>query len=300
MRWSNEKGAPMKCAVRIGMAAMIGVLAAVSTPGPALASEGAPAAVGPARAAYDRAMEAYQAERFRQAAEGFEDAYALEPQAPLLWNIGRAWEQAGEMEKARDSYTKFLAHEDVDSELRIKVADALVRVGASLQSQSDARAEEQRIAEARAALARAEAARAADAAAGGGSGPLDVSASRETPSKAPSPWSWVSLGVGVAGVAVGTWLLVDAKSNRDAVRSAIDGAQFGVVQTLSLADAEKLESHANRNAAIGVASLAVGGALTATGVVLAILTRGRSTESNVSFGAQPRPGGASFSAVGRF
>ncbi|MEZ4267619.1 MAG: hypothetical protein R3F39_14670 [Myxococcota bacterium] len=272
----------------------------VATPASARAEEGQAEAPGPARAAYDRAMEAYQAGRFREAAEGFEDAYATRPEAPLLWNIGRAWEQAGEFIKARDRYVEFLGHEDVDAELRLKVADALVRVGAKVQAQKDAEADEQRREDARQAVLQAEAARAEEQAARDAAGPTGVSASRETPSKAPSPWSWVSIGVGVAGVAVGTWLLLEAKSNRDAVNGAIDGAQFGVVQTLSLADAETLESHANRNAAIGVASLAVGGALTATGVVLAIITRGKKGDSKVSFGAAPSPGGANFSAVGRF
>lgn len=287
----------MRYTVSLLLTLLVSVAGVVAAPTPARAADGQVEGADPARVAYNRAMEAYQAERFREAAEGFEDAYALRPEATLLWNIGRAWEQAEELEKARDRYTKFLAHEDVDAELRLKVADALVRVGAKLQAQTDARADAQRHEDARQAIAQADAAQAAGRSA---AAPTGVGASRATPSKAPSPWSWVSIGVGVAGVAVGTWLLVDAKSNRDAVRGAIDGAKFGVVQDLSLADAETLESHANRNAAIGVATLAVGGALTATGVVLAILTRGKSGDSKVSFGAAPSPGGASFSAAGRF
>ncbi|MCB9730949.1 MAG: hypothetical protein H6744_21405 [Deltaproteobacteria bacterium] len=116
----------------------------------------------------------------------------------------------------------------------------------------------------------------------------------------PSVWSWVLLGTGVAALATGAGMLVDAKVKRDSVHSAIDNARAGFVTDMSLTDAEGLESDANRNAAIGVATLATGGALAVTGLVVALVTRGRTVEQGVSFGAQPRDGGAMFSASGRF
>jgi tetratricopeptide (TPR) repeat protein len=57
-----------------------------------------------AKAAFDRGA-------FRDAAELLKQAYALKPSAALLYNLGRAYQQAGERASAVDAYQAYLASE---------------------------------------------------------------------------------------------------------------------------------------------------------------------------------------------
>ncbi|MEZ4267004.1 MAG: tetratricopeptide repeat protein [Myxococcota bacterium] len=288
--------------------------------GGALAAD--PEADARAQAAYERAMTAYSAGRFGQAAVAFEEAYAAVSDPALLWNIGRSWEQAGELAKARDSYRNFLGQHDVDAELRVKVADALVRVGAKIQAREDAKTQAARVEQLQKEIREAESERNAeligklegqlqserDAAAAEARAAEPVHAepaptvhqTRQTESRGPNPVSWVAMGVGVAAVGVGTWMMLSAKSKRQLVDDAITAAKQGDAgRQMSRAEALKFESDANRNATIGVAMLGVGGALTVTGVVLAIVTR-KKGEPAVAFSAFPSRHSAVVTASGRF
>lgn len=317
----------MRRALRLTLAASVACLA-LATPAAQAADAGAKPDAAAVQALYDRAMEAYQAGRFEEAARGFEAAYAQMADVALLWNIGRAWEQAGELEKARETYTAFLSHDDANSELRVKVADALVRVGSKIQARKDAKTADERIAQLQRELAEAKADNNAELVrklgrqleSEGGSGgegtptgpdgpgetgpkdpfaPMDVGATADGEASGPSPWSWVTLGLGVVAAGTGTWLMLDAEDKRSVVKDGISGAPGGFVVALSRADAQRLEADANRNGAIGVGVTAVGGALVVTGVILALVTGG-DDEPAVSLGTVPRPGGAVLSAAGRF
>lgn len=302
------------------MSVVVAVVALCSLSGAALAAE--PVADARAQAAYDRAMTEYTAGRFGQAALDFEEAYAAVADAALLWNIGRSWEQAGELAKARDSYRNFLGHHDVDAGLRVKVADALVRVGAKLQAREDAKTQAARVEQLQKEIREAEIERNAEligklegqlaserqveggpdatpAEPVGGGSTSAVHQTRHVEGHGPSPVSWVALGVGVAAVGVGTWMMVSAGQKRQKVSDAIDAAKVSSSRQMSRAQALKLESDANRNATIGVAMLGVGSALTVTGVVLAIVTR-KKGEDVVVFGAMPSRRSAMLTASGRF
>ena len=56
----------------------------------------------------DEAGAAYAAERYRDAAELFERAFAIDPVAPLLFNAAQAWRLAGERARAADGYARAL------------------------------------------------------------------------------------------------------------------------------------------------------------------------------------------------
>lgn len=58
---------------------------------------------------YDNGTRLYAMHRFVEAAHEFEAAYTLSQQAELLFNLGRAWEDAGEISAALDAYLRFEA-----------------------------------------------------------------------------------------------------------------------------------------------------------------------------------------------
>ena len=100
-----------------------------------------------ADAAYARGIELYESGLYADAAAQFEEAYTVVGDKLLLWNVGRSWERAGELDKARTAYEELLAHPRADAKMRAKVADALVRVGATMAARKAARTYEQKAAQ---------------------------------------------------------------------------------------------------------------------------------------------------------
>lgn len=71
-----------------------------------------PADVAPSDQAqrfYDQGVELFRTAQFDAAARAFEQAYALVPEASLLYNISLAWEQAGELERALHALERYAA-----------------------------------------------------------------------------------------------------------------------------------------------------------------------------------------------
>ena len=58
---------------------------------------------------YDQGVELFRTAQFEAAALSFEQAYALVPEASLLYNISLAWEQAGELERALEALERYAA-----------------------------------------------------------------------------------------------------------------------------------------------------------------------------------------------
>jgi len=59
--------------------------------------------------AFTEGQRAYKHGDFRHAAESFEQAYALMPKLPALWNAARAWQDGGEATRAANLYAKYLS-----------------------------------------------------------------------------------------------------------------------------------------------------------------------------------------------
>ncbi|HEX7664116.1 MAG TPA: tetratricopeptide repeat protein, partial [Polyangiaceae bacterium] len=74
-----------------------------TTPG---ATSGDPKAAG---AAFMEGQRAYKKGDYRHAADSFEKAYQLYPKLPALWNAARAWQDAGELTRAANLYSKYLS-----------------------------------------------------------------------------------------------------------------------------------------------------------------------------------------------
>lgn len=74
-----------------------------------------------AMALYERGSEAFNRGEFIESAELLEQAYALEADPTLLYNIARAYESAGDLAQAREAYERYLAEAPPDAELRQRV-----------------------------------------------------------------------------------------------------------------------------------------------------------------------------------
>jgi tetratricopeptide (TPR) repeat protein len=70
----------------------------------------------------------YKENKYREAAEALKKAYDLEPAGVLLYNIGRAYDQAGELKIALDYYRQFVGQEGSDPTLVKKANLAMDRL----------------------------------------------------------------------------------------------------------------------------------------------------------------------------
>ncbi len=122
------QGAP----VRSAHAAAYVPIALRVTPAPASASA-APAAAAPSgegdtfESLIGQAREKYKEKDYVGAVSFFERAYQLQNEPAILFNIGRAYEEANNIDAAIAYYEKFIADDNVDVALRDK---ALQRLGA--------------------------------------------------------------------------------------------------------------------------------------------------------------------------
>ncbi len=95
------------------------LVAALVAPAPTTTPEDATRA----RDSNERALEAYEAGRFGEAARLFEAAFAADPHPSLLWNAARAYDLGGELELALDRYERVLAHSETTPDHRQKAAE---------------------------------------------------------------------------------------------------------------------------------------------------------------------------------
>jgi len=225
-------------------------------------------------------VKAYESGDFPAAAVAFRQAYELVTNYKLLWNIGRAWEKAGELEKARDRYRELLSLDSADAELRQKAGDALVRVGKALGLRER---------------------------------PEPAPAPSLPPPPAPEPegpslslWGWVGLGVGLAAAGTGAALLAVAEGKRGEAQDILDSAEpvegqdMRLVTGATKGEAQALIADADALTPGGIAALAVGGALVAAGVTLVILDMLDEGDGDVAFGIAPSPDGLTVGAMARF
>lgn len=85
---------------------------------------------------YEMAIAAVRDERWPEAAMAFDAAHQLDPAPELLYNAGRAYHKAGQLEKARERYNEFLVEKDASEELRKKVLEYTVELELELRRRS--------------------------------------------------------------------------------------------------------------------------------------------------------------------
>lgn len=91
-----------------------------------------------ARRLYAEATQAFEAQRYPEAARGFEAAHQLRPHAVALYTAAQAWEAAGETARAADAYELALATPTLEPKrlkrARKKLADLRRRLGIVIAS----------------------------------------------------------------------------------------------------------------------------------------------------------------------
>jgi tetratricopeptide (TPR) repeat protein len=222
----------------------------------------------------------YAARDYRRAIEKFIQAYAIDSDPNLLFNIARCYEELGENEAAIEKYETFLKTPGADARGRQRARESLTALreaqaaGASGTDTKPTGADHER-AEAHAP--------AADAAPSG-----------------PSPWRWVVLGGAVLGAAVGTTFYVMGANDHSEVTDAPGYGDPTLVSSMTQKQAQDLIDSGDSKKLIGGISLGVAGALAATYVVMLVTQDEPKATEAPSLALDWSPNGTSLTWQGRF
>lgn len=238
----------------------------------------------------------YKDNKYKEAAETLKQAYEAEPAALYLYNIARAYDQAGELELSLEYYRKYvgLSSDETQPDLVKKANLAMDRLRTLVaKGEADKKlrdAEKQRLEDdAKKAEARADA-EAAEARRQRREFEAKEKARREAEEQKMSTRKLGALiagGVGVAGLGLALGFGIGAASNREAFRNA---------QTL--AEKQRLEAATRTTAAVADISLLVGVAGAVTAVIL--FPRGGEPEKSVTVVLAPVTGGGVVGVGGHF
>jgi tetratricopeptide (TPR) repeat protein len=236
---------------------------------PAIAAAGAPDKM---RSLAKQAERLYQNGKYRESAALLEQAYEIEPNPRLLYNIARARDQAGDLHEALDYYQRYVnSPEGTDPQLLKRSSSAMQRLHSLIDKDEAAKraqelerqrveAEHQRAeAEARAAQERAaaEAAAARKAQEEAEAQNRAIVEGQITTRSRRRVVSFVAGGVGVAAAGAGAYFGVTANNAYN---------QFHSAATAS--DKDSLANKTKNNALYADLSFGVGIALLATAVIV--------------------------------
>ncbi len=225
----------------------------------------------------------YAARDYRHAIEKFIQAYAVDSDPNLLFNIARCYEELGETDAAIEKYETFLKTPGADARGRQRARESL----AALREAADA-------------------ARTSPAPHGASSANQELSsggAQAAEPARAAegaSNWPWVVLGGGVVAAAVGTTFYLMGVSDHDKVTGAQGFGDPNVVTGMTRRQAEDLVASGDSKKLIGGISLGLAGALAATYVVLMITDDPPSASAGPSLALDWSPSGSSLTVQGSF
>ena len=223
----------------------------------------------------------YQQRDYRRAIERFIQAYAIDPDPNLLFNVARSYERLGEVDAAIEKYEQFLNTPGADASGRSRAQESLRAL------------RENKNAPTAAAAAAANHPGEPSAAAGKAtSAPAEASAG-------PSALPWVVLGGGVVFTTVGVSLYLLGASDHNKVTDSRGYGNPDAVVPMTRAEAEDLVSSGDTKKLLGGIGLGLGGALLTTYVIL-LATGSSSGPEDVAFAVAPTTGGASMSLAGSF
>ena len=222
---------------------------------------------------------AYNNRNYRAAIEKFVEAYAIDHDPNLLFNIARSYEKLGEIDAAIEKYAAFVAAPGADTEGRLKAKASLAELE-RLRDQERAHA-------------------------GAGAPPstqeAGAAAQGETPvSPAARTLPWVTLGAGVIVTGVGVTLYALGVRDHRMLTDTAGYDDASKVYPLTRAEAQSYVDSGNTKKLIGGIGMGLGGALVVTGVVLLVTGKGSaaSEAANVTFA--PGPNGVYAGYSGRF
>ena len=298
------------------------VILVTSASPPAHAAKPSAAARRKAKRFYAEGKEHMKAGRFGLATVAFENAFQLDPNPVLMWNVARAYEEDGKLTRAKQRFQTLLKMEGAPKALQDRAAERIADISARLKKAEDAkrlaheRAEKERL---RLEMERREAARRA----------AEEQAQREAREAAlraaqqefrdrsqllsVSGWSAVGLGVALAGTGVALHFV--AESDRDNVRIPSKSIpEIGAITSVTQVEAQSIEQRADSMDTLAAVGAAVGGAVLATGVALLVMdalaeppvlstveVRDAEVGARWGVGGAPLPGGGmTLTATGRF
>ncbi len=238
----------------------------------------------------------YKDNKYKEAAQTLKQAYELDPTPVYLYNIARAWDQAGELEQALDAYRQYVGlPSDATAPELVKKANLAMDRLRTLVARSEAdkkyqdaekrrleddkaKAESRAEAEARAAREQKKAFEAKERAA------------QEAQQSTLSTRKLTAFIVGGAGVvALGTSLAFSLLAN---------GSRNSFRQATTLVDKQRFEAATRGQALVTDITLLVGIAAGVTAVIL--YPKGAEPQGSVSVAFLLLPGGAAASLGGTF
>jgi tetratricopeptide (TPR) repeat protein len=214
----------------------------------------------------DEGAAAYHARDFRKANEKFQQAYALDPDPNILYNIAKTYELLGDDQAALEKFESFVNQPGADPQGRAKAHQKIAEI-------------KQRIAEGK-----------KGGAAQGGAGPAPASSPQGQRLVVPTI---LALGVGIAGVTVGTIFGVGALGKR----SDLDN----VCKDKACPDSSSSDiSTLKTSSTISTIGFIAGGVGLASAAVLYIVGRPSRTETARGVRITPVAGPTSVGLAGQF
>ena len=225
---------------------------------------------------------AYDGRSYRAAIEKFVEAYAIDHDPNLLFNLARCYEKLADFPAAIEKYEAFLAAPGADTEGRVKANTSLVELR-RLRDQNETKPADRE----------QSAAESSSAATG---------SSVESGSSAHGVLPWVTLGAGVVVTGVGVTLYALGVRDHSQVTSSLGYGNPAIVNPLTRAEAQSEVDAGNTKKLIGGIGLGLGGALIATSVVLFVTGKPESSASAKTAGLTVSPSTNGFFAgySGRF
>jgi tetratricopeptide (TPR) repeat protein len=213
-------------------------------------------------------MSLYTARDYRRAVEKFIQAYAIDHDPNLLFNIARCYEQLGDSGAAIEKYEEFVKMPGADTQGRQRAYDSLTQLRQLVAAAESAPASDTQ--------PPAPGAESQQAAPVQGNAPEPA---REQPRReGPGLLPWFLLGTGVVAAGVGTTVYVLGNADHDHVREAANYGERGRVVGMTEAEASDWIELGNQKKLYGLVGLGVGGALLATSAVFFIFG-GESSEA---------------------
>jgi hypothetical protein len=237
--------------------ALLASAALALAPAAARAADKAPAPAGAASVAQlnEEGAALYAARDYRHAIEKFIQAYAVDPDPNLLFNIARCYEELGETDAAIEKYETFLKTPGADTRGRQRARESLAALREAKNSAA-ARAEQPSSEPARA----------------GAAGELEAAPEPAAANDAghASALPWVVLGGSAAFAVVGTTFYLMGASDHSKVTDARGYGDPSAVSDMTRQQADDLVSSGDTKKLVGGISFGLAGALAATYVVLLV------------------------------
>ncbi|HEX2731508.1 MAG TPA: tetratricopeptide repeat protein [Polyangiaceae bacterium] len=232
----------------------------------------------------EEGMGLYKLRDYRRAVEKFIQAYAIDHDPNLLFNIARCYEQLGDVEAAIEKYEEFVKMPGADTQGRQRAYDSLNQLHQLANTpkvELEPTREEQHTEQAP---------------------PKPEPAPPVARESGPGLLPWVLLGAGVLTSAAGATVYYLGQSDHQDVENQPNFGEPGRVVGMTRTEAKALVDSGDQKKLMGLAGLGVGGALLITSAVLFIWSGDTSNEESATPQAAlvPLREGAGLWITGRF